>query len=56
MWYKNRRSSPEEAEKPSEVVFEIVTGSDGVGCGLAVRSAPRFHEKTLETTRWFQAS
>lgn len=46
MWYKNK------VEVPVEVIYEIVTESDGLGWGVAVAevtmSKPHFHKHTEE--------
>ncbi len=50
MWYKNR------VELPGEIVYEIVTGEDGQGFGLAVASImsskPHHHLVTTEVYTW----
>lgn len=53
MWYQHRVDLPPGAAVPSEVVFEVISGSDDVGCGVAVadirRSEKHYHKTTLET-------
>jgi mannose-6-phosphate isomerase-like protein (cupin superfamily) len=53
MWYKNRKELPPGAAAPDEVVFEVIDGSDAVGCGVAFadikRSQRHYHIKTFET-------
>lgn len=53
MWYRNRVELPRGAVPPKEVVFEVITPSDEVGCGWAVadirRSERHYHRRTVET-------